>query len=469
MKMYNNKEIELKLLVTKANLKKFLALDYVAPHIRPDSKTTKTLITTYYDTEDMNFKAHCLAYRVRDKGDGTYEATVKAGTKSMGGLSERTELNLQLTSNTPVLEGFLALGLPYELTELAPNGVKPLFTVKVERTTYMLDLGGAVVELAIDKGRITAGRAKDQIDEIELELVDGDIRILLAFIARVAGDIPLFAEKRSKYLRGLALLGMSVTPVEMLPPMSRGPAREAMIDLVEFHGDILLELQNELNKGALTDDLSKQLRRRLLFMRTCASMVHALTGAPWAEKKLFDKALAAAERVRSLRRLQQIWTNLSLAGERFLGRSTMARRLATLSIEADEAVHRLTAAGTFTAIYYGLLRWLYCTEWTRDGSSAELAAKNCVRIWQNEKNAAPNLADVEALTQNILLLSRSMKGKFFAKAIESAKKGRRRLHKRVVAERWQHILAEIAASTTSKAVHRDVGFILGWLVARRGI
>ena len=81
------------------------------------------------------------------------------------------ELNLPLNSPRPKLEGFAELGLATELKELAPNGVSKLFTVTVQRTTYILDLEGAVAELAVDKGKITAGTAVDKIDEVEIELL----------------------------------------------------------------------------------------------------------------------------------------------------------------------------------------------------------------------------------------------------------------------------------------------------------
>ncbi len=75
--MAKNTEIELKLLVDKHNLKKLLSLDFVAAAIRPDSCQKRRLVSSYYDTQDMAFMRQGIAYRVRDKGDGTSEATVK--------------------------------------------------------------------------------------------------------------------------------------------------------------------------------------------------------------------------------------------------------------------------------------------------------------------------------------------------------------------------------------------------------
>ena len=204
-KMSKNTEIELKLLLSDEDLKKLLQLDFVKAALREESKTVRQLSSSYYDTKDMAFRNHGIAYRVRDKGDGGFEATVKATLKKQGGLAERIELNIPLTENKAVLEGFKELGFAYELTDLAPQGVEKLFSVDVERTTYLLDYEGAVIELAIDKGFVIAGAAKDKIDEIELELKDGEAQALLNFEQRAGKEVTLKEEERSKYARGLTL------------------------------------------------------------------------------------------------------------------------------------------------------------------------------------------------------------------------------------------------------------------------
>ena len=119
--MAKNTEIELKLVVSKDNLKKLLALDCVTDTLRADSMQKRKLVSSYYDTEDLAFKRQGIAYRVRSKGDGTYEATVKTSVQNAAGLSERMELNLPLASARPKLEGFGDLGLP------TANPIQPAF------------------------------------------------------------------------------------------------------------------------------------------------------------------------------------------------------------------------------------------------------------------------------------------------------------------------------------------------------
>lgn len=204
--MAKNTEIELKLLLSKEDLERLLTLDFMVQAVREGSRKVRHLVSTYYDTQELTLKEHGIAYRVRDKGDGSFEATVKTQKQSAGGLSERLELNLPLAAAQPVLDGFAALGLGFELSELAPGGVQALFTVDVQRITYILDYAGAVCELAIDKGAIRCGEKSDNIDEVEIELLEGEVQALLELKARIAAAVTLRAEERSKFARGLALL-----------------------------------------------------------------------------------------------------------------------------------------------------------------------------------------------------------------------------------------------------------------------
>lgn len=204
--MAKNTEIELKLLLSKDDLERLLTLDFMVQAVREGSRKVRHLVSTYYDTQELTLKEHGIAYRVRDKGDGSFEATVKTQKQSAGGLSERLELNLPLAEAQPVLDGFAALGLGFELSELAPCGVQALFTVDVQRITYILDYAGAVCELAIDKGAIRCGEKSDSIDEVEIELLEGEVQALLELKERIAAAVTLCAEERSKFARGLALL-----------------------------------------------------------------------------------------------------------------------------------------------------------------------------------------------------------------------------------------------------------------------
>ena len=315
--MAKNTEIELKLVVSKDNLKKLLALDCVAGALREGSTKKRKLVSSYYDTEDLAFKRQGIAYRVRSKGDGTYEATVKTSVQNGAGLSERMELNLPLNSPRPKLEGFAEMGLGTDLTELAPNGVSKLFTVTVQRTNYILDLEGAVAELAVDHGKIVAGKDNvDPIDEVEIELLEGDKGALLQLAADIAAQVPLFVEKRSKFVRGLALRGIMADEAPVKEKLGTGLVKDEVLAAIAAHGEQMLALQQELQQN-ISEKLLKNLKRELLILRSLAAMA----GAETCER--IDYMLEQVDDVRNLLALQVLWERIMVKGK--LERSSLQK------------------------------------------------------------------------------------------------------------------------------------------------
>lgn len=462
--MGKNTEIELKLLVSKADLKKLLALDFVSAAVRPESCRKRRLVSSYYDTADWAFKDNGIAYRVRDKGDGTYEATVKTSLQNSAGLSERRELNLPLPAAKPVLDGFMELGLDVDLNELAPEGVQKMFTVTVQRTTYILDLDGAAAELAIDHGKITAGKNSDKIDEIEIELLEGETGALLTFAAKLAAAVPLFAEKRSKFARGLALCGVAANEPASKSKMGGGPVRAELLQAAQQCGGDLLDLQNQLREQ--TDDaLLKETRRQLAALRSLAAVGTELTAAEAQGAELLAACLQKVDGLRSLRALQKLWSGLYEQGKSALGRCALTKKLAQAVAAAETDVQDMARRGELTAVVYAVSGWLYNLPLNDEEQSSGEASRSCIKAWQllteaGQDDAAQNAAE------NICALSRLNSGKFFVKAAENTKKLRRQLVRQSMLRSWQRFLNETCAASTSKLLYRDAGIVMGYLLAK---
>ena len=362
-----NVEIELKLLLGKRELKKLLASELLKGVLREGSEKKRNLVSSYYDTADFALKKNGIAYRVRDKGDGTFEATVKTDRKSNGGLSERVELNMPLAENVAVLEGFGELGLGYELTELAPDGVEKLFTVDVVRTTYLLDLDGAVAELAVDNGKIIAGKRKGDIDEIEIELVEGEVGALMNFAAKLAELVPVFTEKRSKFARGLALLGVeSDWQTGKVKVDNDANARLEVLKLVQVRGDSLLLLQNALKKNAKAGDV-KQLVKDLQSLRSYVEFGKVFAESVATEKALskIEEVLGVATKLQEIWKLQALWEELVEKAE-VLSNNVLAKNLTACEAEAEEALCKLMVKGELSVIVYNVVAWLYQSEWQNE-------------------------------------------------------------------------------------------------------
>jgi len=461
-----NVEIELKLLLGKRELKKLLASELLKGVLREGSEKKRNLVSSYYDTADFALKKNGIAYRVRDKGDGTFEATVKTDRKSNGGLSERVELNMPLAENVAVLEGFGELGLGYELTELAPDGVEKLFTVDVVRTTYLLDLDGAVAELAVDNGKIIAGKRKDDIDEIEIELVEGEVGALMNFAAKLAEIVPVFTEKRSKFARGLALLGVeSDWQTGKVKVDNEANARLEVLKLAQVRGDSLLLLQNALKKTAKAGDV-KQLVKDLQSLRSYVEFGKVFAESVATEKALskIEEVLGVATKLQEIWKLQALWEELVEKAE-VLSNNVLAKNLTVCEVEVEEALCKLMVKGELSIIVYNVVAWLYQSEWQNEEYLQMESTVRCrLQDWQDALGEAESLEDKLVLLNNIQCLAKSLNGKAMAKLADAKKKERRKVAEAVEKERAINFVQNLSKNSNSRVLNRDTGVVIGYLL-----
>lgn len=464
--MSKNTEIELKLVISKENLKKMLALDFVQQAIRQDSKKKRKLVSSYYDTEDLAFKAQGIAYRVRDKGDGSFEATVKTSRRNSSGLSERLELNIPLTEDKAVLDGFLELGLEQDLQELAPNGVIQLFKVSVERTTYILDLDGAVAELAIDNGRITAGKQRDKIDEIEIELLEGDKGALLSFAAKLAENVPMFVEKRSKFVRGLALRGIAADEEAVRTRISGSSTYEGFMAAVSQHCDALLDCQKALLAEELDEEWIKSLKKELHFLRSLIACVEAVSEKALAETVVSELASwrEQAERCLTLSELAELWEEHIVPGKELLQKNALEGKLTTVYAAALAQLVEKAQAGSLTAVVFAIISWLHSNPChNEEYLKAQNIAEICLEKWQVNKKKAETAEEKLLHVENMLFLAKSISGKSFAREADALKKTRRKLADKIGQQYKERLLQELMAGSSSKNLYRDCGIVLGYL------
>lgn len=88
--------------------------------------------------------------------------------------------------------------------------IKPLFTTDFSREYAEIAWGRGkskvVIEAALDQGFVIAGKRKEEICELELELREGEPQALLELAAELAASLPLMPCDISKAERGYRLL-----------------------------------------------------------------------------------------------------------------------------------------------------------------------------------------------------------------------------------------------------------------------
>lgn len=201
-------ETELKLSLEPQHLPRLLA----HPLLAAQAPRREHLLNTYFDTATLALMQQRMAVRERQVGARTL-LTVKTAGHSVGGLSRRNEWE---APTTPGRFDFAALvddtALASQLTALAGELV-PVFRTDFMRCSWLLEHGGAQVEVALDEGFISAGTAREALLELELELKSGPQEALLDLACVLSQGTPgqagpspwLHPSDRSKAERGLAL------------------------------------------------------------------------------------------------------------------------------------------------------------------------------------------------------------------------------------------------------------------------
>lgn len=168
------------------------------------------LTNTYYDTEDHFLRRNGCGLRIRTtetEQSKCFEITLKSKGNSVGGLHERIEINQPLPNDKLDLSVLPKDVLPNGLTQL-----KPLFTTNFKRQTWLISFANSEIEVALDLGQITSNGQSMPIQEVELEIKQGNKQDLLNFAIELSRfNLHLFSQ--SKASRGYRLLdNLTLTP-----------------------------------------------------------------------------------------------------------------------------------------------------------------------------------------------------------------------------------------------------------------
>jgi len=199
----------------------------------------RVLESVYYDTADQRLRAARAALRLRRDGR-RWLICFKHDAAPASGLAQRHEWEAAVARRAlaldalPLAEIRAAAGI--DLKALASR-LAPVFGTHFMRrsSTFALD-GGTRVELGLDHGHVVAARRRAPIDELELELRDGELPAMLEFAERLIEPLGLELEPLSKAERGYRLAaGERAAPVKgRWPSLSRrGSAEDAMRAVLE--------------------------------------------------------------------------------------------------------------------------------------------------------------------------------------------------------------------------------------------
>lgn len=205
-------EIELKFLVEEElTRERILQDDHLRKLAGEEALEVIPMKAVYYDTEEKDLLKKMYAFRVRYE-DVRPVATMKWGGGVEEGLHQRGELNVtvnEVFSECPNVDIFKGSEIYEEIAEAV--GEKPLIPVmemEFVRKQMHVDTGKSISVVSFDEGEIRTAGGTAPISEVEVELYSGDQDDMLALGKELAAKYNLTPGNKSKYQRGLELLGL---------------------------------------------------------------------------------------------------------------------------------------------------------------------------------------------------------------------------------------------------------------------
>jgi len=215
-------ETELKLRFNRpADQEDFLNNSWVHQLAMPDSRVETEMLSRYYDTPGHILTQTRTSLRIREEGELKI-ATIKLGGQVSNGLHQRQEWSVDLTdedwADDPVdldINWFqkyaVSDGDPDEhlrevLQLIDGQPLVEICQARFKRIAFDVGYGDTLMELALDSGELSAGDKTDIINELELELKEGNVRDLMELGEEIVARFGLTPESLSKYARCLILL-----------------------------------------------------------------------------------------------------------------------------------------------------------------------------------------------------------------------------------------------------------------------
>lgn len=366
-------EIELKLLVDADRMAHFNAAPVIAANAR-NKGSRKHLKSVYYDTPERLLRRNGLSLRVRRSG-ARFVQTVK--TEAADDPLRRGEWQ----ASVPSLAPDLALAMPFIPDKLRSHiEAQPLevvFTADVHRHARIVDLPSGTVEIAFDRGELTAGDRSLPVSEIELELKSGSANAIYEIALRLAEHGAVKPSIRSKSARGFDLAAGT-------PPSARRPRKhrlDASVTLDEAFAAILrscfLHLLQSLPaaEDGRNPEGVHQLRVSLRRLRSALDLMRSVGAlsnldALRSEAKWLAQDLSAA-RDWDVFQLETLPT-IAKACPSVSGFDALGLAAARRQSDAYRKAHRALADRRCAVFLIGLGGWIETRGWRNDVAAEDL-------------------------------------------------------------------------------------------------
>lgn len=332
------------------------------------------LRSVYYDTPETDLRDHGLTLRVRDDGKRRLQTVKRTSPGGNGFRRDEWETLLEPRADAalaPDLDAAAKTPLGQILNRRELAFVRPVFEVEIKRVTRSVEVEGAIIEIALDRGCARAEDRRAPIDELELELKAGPPGGLFALAREVSAIAALDLCFVSKAARGFALLD-DAPPTAALaadPNVHRsdtaGKAFQAIagVALAQIAANVRV-LRSERLPSAL-----HQLRVGVRRLRSAISVFGPmLAGAGSASIKAELKWLAGQlDEARDLDVFTQETYEPALKRDpSHMGLATLGERLSAARGAAYDRVEAAISSARYRALMLATLTWIEAGDWSLD-------------------------------------------------------------------------------------------------------
>ena len=205
-------EIELKYLLRDDLAKDRILNDKHLLEIKnPACDETVQMRAIYLDTEEGDLRGLQIALRARFENERVV-VTLKWKGSAQDGLHVRGELNVPAGSeylDNPTVDIFKGSEIYDELlAAVSDKKLVPVMEMDYGRKAIQVDTGKSISVVSLDEGTIHTSKGDAEILEVEVELYSGDQEDMVALGGELAAKYNLQTSDKSKYQRGLELLGV---------------------------------------------------------------------------------------------------------------------------------------------------------------------------------------------------------------------------------------------------------------------
>ncbi len=354
--------------------------------VLPDvtAQRVRQVQSVYFDTPDLRLLETGAALRLRKDGRRWLQ-TLKLDKQAASALTERLEWEHTLARGRLAIEHLTHENIESKLglrPAMLLRALQPMFATQFKRRSAQMRLADATrIEVSLDRGFIRAGKRREPLLELELELLHGQPATLLASAAQWIEPLGLQLEFRSKAQRGYRLARKATeAPVKGSGPNfdSKATVEQAFLDVLgrslfqagaNLHGVVASRNPEYLHQ------LRVGLRRARTALRAFRGMARkALTAPLQSEFDRLAPALGAARDWDVLAEtLNRAARDAVKAGPSF---APLARIVAARRGHARREARACVASAAFQLLVLHAMAWMERKPWRGTGARGSVADRS---------------------------------------------------------------------------------------------